>query len=708
MRAFRGGAWGSVLSLISLAACGDPPCNPATCPVDAAPGDVVSIDVTTGMDVTTPDSSAADAATDGATGEGGRDSDRVSLSIDPTNSTLTVREGMPATVMFRAVVLSRSGQRSALDTGLWSLDSSRAGTISGAGLFTANGVGSGEIEVRCEVPDLRGGVLRATTRLIVRASREIVVMGAPADAPVRFGEGVMRVADATQSARTLYPLQGALMPENVAPPRIQWERGAENDLYRVRLAKPNYTVTAYLRHTGMGFDFSWAVDPAAWRALAEADPDSPILLTIDRYDSTAMRVITNSPIEIRLARGSIYGSVYYWDLDAGRMVRINARTATAENFMPNPPDRASGQRCVACHTVSRDGRWMAASATSRMGTDGFRNTVFDLTADLSPTPAPTVSTAPNANCSTFNPDGSRVVACGSSWSSGLSLLDPRTGMSLMATGLPSARATMPEWSPDGRNLAFINNVAVNSDGNPVGGDLTVLPIPDPAADPLMFTAGRTVHNGADATPGLPVGRSDAWPSWAPNSELLAFQHGQAAFSFNGQAALYAISRMGGTPVRLDRANDGPNGTGSYRPTFSPFTTMEPSGRRLFWVAFYSTRDYGNAQAGTRGTNRRQIWVAAIDAGAPAGTDPSFAAYWLPGQSVRSQNVAGYWAAEPCRMNGTECRTNSECCSGRCSSTGRCEPPPASECRRRGQTCGTDGDCCMGLRCFGNVCDMPLG
>jgi hypothetical protein len=613
---------------------------------------------------------------------------------------------MPAMITFRAIVVLRNGQRITVDTGVWSLDSERAGTISGAGMFSANGLGSGEIQVRCEVSDLRGGVLRGTTKLTVRTSREIVVGDAPADSAMRFSDGT-RMVDPANASRVLYPLHQALMPENVAAPMIQWERGAENDLYRVRLAKPNYSVTAYVRHSGAMFNYAWGVDAAAWRSLVEADPDSPVVITVDRLDAMN-RVIPSSPIEVRFARGSLYGNVYYWDLDAGRMMRINARTAMSENFMPNPPDRTNGTRCVACHTVSRDGRWMAAAATSRTSMDGFSNTVFDLTADLTPTPAPTVSTAANANCSTFNPDGTRLIACGSTWSSGLSLLNPRTGASVMATGLPSSRATMPEWSPDGRTLAFIDNVTLNRDGNPTGGNLRTLTIADPAADPLAFGAGRTVHAGTDATPGLPVGNSDAWPTWAPNSELIVFQHGQAAFSFDGQAALYAVSRMGGMPVRLDRANDGPNGTGSYRPTFSPFTTMEPSGRRLFWVAFYSTRDYGNAQAGTRGTNRRQIWVAAIDAGAAAGSDPSFVAYWLPGQNVRDHNVAGYWAAEACRMNGSECRTNSECCSGRCNSTGRCEPPPAMECRRRGQTCSMDGDCCMGLRCFGNVCEMPLG
>ena len=31
-----------------------------------------------------------------------------------------------------------------------------------------------------------------------------------------------------------------------------------------------------------------------------------------------------------------------------------------------------------------------------------------------------------------------------------------------------------------------------------------------------------------------------------------------------------------------------------------------------WLVFYSLRDYGNALAGTKGTQRRQMWVTAID------------------------------------------------------------------------------------------------
>jgi hypothetical protein len=640
----------------------------------------------------------------------GQPTDRVGLDIDPGNSSLAVMDGVPATVTFRGIMILRDGRRLPNDSAFFTLDSDRAGTITSAGVFTANGVGSGVIQVRAEAPDLRGGTLRATTNLTVRSNRVFMGMGVPADVVTRFNDAT-RVNDPASAARILYPLNNALMPENVAAPVIQFERGNENDLYRVIIARPNFAIISYVIHNGMPFNYATSIDAAAWRQIAEADPGSPISVVVDRLDSAMNRLIPGLGITFSLARGSIYGTVYYWDLEAGRMQRINARTSVAENFMPTPPDRANGQRCVACHTVSRDGRMLAGATTSRMSMDGFRNTFFDLTADLTGMPAPSVASAPNANCSTFNPDATRLIACGASWSSGLTAIDPRTGMNVPSTGLPAMAATMPEWSPDGNSIAVIQNVTLNRDGNPVGGDLAILGVVD--RDPLNLAPARVLHRGADMTPGLPMGMSDAWPTWAPNSQLLAFQHGAAAFSFDGPASLYVISSMAGaTPQRLDRANEGANGVASYRPTFSPFSTMEPAmGRRLFWLAFYTRRDYGNAQAGTRGTNRRQLWVTAIDANAAPGTDPSFVPYWLPGQNARENNIGAFWTAEACRMNGAECRVNSECCTGRCNAMGRCEPPAPMDCRRRGQTCSMDSDCCMSnpmLRCLGNVCETPLG
>ena len=164
--------------------------------------------------------------------------------------------------------------------------------------------------------------------------------------------------------------------------------------------------------------------------------------------------------------------------------------------------------------------------------------------------------------------------------------------------------------------------------------------------------------------------------------------------------LELIGASGGAPAPLTHAN-GPDGASGYWPNFSPFDVGG-----YYWLAFYSRRDYGNAQAGTRGVHRRQIWVTAISDHPTTGTDPSSVPYWLPGQSAASENMSAYWAPAACRTNGIACRVGSECCSGACmpaaDGTYRCMSTMAA-CRPSGATCATAADCCTPLMCAGNVC-----
>ena len=93
--------------------------------------------------------------------------------------------------------------------------------------------------------------------------------------------------------------------------------------------------------------------------------------------------------------------------------------------------------------------------------------------------------------------------------------------------------------------------------------------------------------------------------------------------------------------------------------------------------FVSPRDYGNKmvspQAAAPGdctySNRKQLWVAAVDASMKL-PDPSHPAFWLPGQALDTINMAGYWTLEPCKptpKDGTvaSCTAGYECCSGFC-------------------------------------------
>ena len=61
----------------------------------------------------------------------------------------------------------------------------------------------------------------------------------------------------------------------------------------------------------------------------------------------------------------------------------------------------------------------------------------------------------------------------------------------------------------------------------------------------------------------------------------------------------------------------------------------------------------------------KLWVAAIDLNAPAGTDPSHPAFYLPAQELLAGNSRGYWVVDPCHVDLTSCETGDECCGGFC-------------------------------------------
>jgi hypothetical protein len=145
---------------------------------------------------------------------------------------------------------------------------------------------------------------------------------------------------------------------------------------------------------------------------------------------------------------------------------------------------------------------------------------------------------------------------------------------------------------------------------------------------------------------------------------------------------------------------------NYEPTILPvvaggyawvvFTSRRLYGNQLTavpwqsWPLSYNTRDLGQATV-------KKLWVAAIDLNAPAGSDPSHPAFYLPAQEILAGNSRGFWVLDPCKPDGSTCSTGDQCCGG------YCEPgdgglvcqssPPVGSCSGPQEKCTTAADCC---------------
>ena len=553
----------------------------------------------------------------------------LSIEVSPPNATLTWT-GAPLSQAYTAIGTFEDGSTAELSDVTFSLD--QDGTKLGAfasAEFAVSGQAAG-----------KGGVLAASGSVVGSTSVIVVVH------PVRIGPGVPadgadKFPDVsppgTQSPTVVYPLDNAVMPASVKSPNVQWEgTAAGGDLYRVRLAAGFATIDTILADAP-GFTLSSQLSAVDWQTLVDSAAGGEIAVSVDHWDP-ANGAQGGAPVAVKMVRADITGAIYYWNLGAGRMERIDA--AGRALAITNPPAKpGTGARCIACHTVSKDGRYLSGSLWG----GGEQGAVFDmsdpqvLTLDPAPTLAPLSLSTYTQLFSTFNADATRLMVNNGT---SLSLIDPRNGATVPTSGtpLPAANAAHPSWSPDGTTIAFVNNTNGTWAVDYTAGDLAV--IPASAGD--TFGPPTTLVTSAAAGAAF---AAPSWPTFSPDSTWIAYGAGVNSRGRNDgipatyPGALFLINKAGGTTQRLDIACAAARDC--YLPNFSPY---DAGG--YFWLVFYSFRDYGNTLAGTKGTQRRQMWITAIDKTKLAAGDPSSVPYWVPDQDVATQNMSAYWALPP--------------------------------------------------------------
>lgn len=601
-----------------------------------------------------------------------------SYRIAPADPTVVVTNGVPASVDFELFgTLSATGVEEKITRPvLWRTSDDRLGDFTDESTphYTATGDRAGVATI-----EAHPSATPVSTTIRVELVSKHTENGAPNDAETKF-TGPM-INDPARTASLVYPTDSTMIPKNLVPMLMQWNAPAGVDLFRLTLRAPN--VTAYV-YTG-GTEVKLAKEE--WSKLLEAGAGGPLTIELAGVNAAAPSEVFVGPVTtLQIADTQMRGTIYYWAVNVGRILRIRPGAETYEDFFTPPPD-TDGNTCVGCHTLSRDGSRMAFEYYGGWRTSG----IVDVVAPNPPLLMPGVMPA---NFSAYNPAGDRLLT---SLNGVLTLRDPLNGTPLEDLQLGGLLGTHPAWSPDGATIAYASQVSGQA-----------------FSDIDFFLSDLSIIRDASGTRSAPEvlvpadGLANSYPSFSPSGSKVAFMRGNYSRSHTSYdpMAPSAISPAdlfvapvdrSSPPVKLERASAAGQ---AYLPAYSPF-----SGAGVTWVAFFSRRDYGNV---TRGSGRRQIWVTAIDEGAAAGADPSHAAFWLPAQDATTENMSAYWAPDPCHSEGSACVLDDDCCGGavcRPDATGaRVCTLRENACREVGELCADTSECCPGtnIACVGTA------
>lgn len=644
-----------------------------------------------------------------------------SLIVDPPTSTLTVTDlvGPAPTTALTAKATYADGTVGTVAAS-WMLDRydiASVATSTAAGTVTASRSAYGKAKVTATV-----GTMTATADVTVALKASINIASAPA-ADIALLDGATAVDPSV--AALVYPYDKTVFPVGLLAPELMWNGGATADLYRVHFAAPNFDLSVY---TTAAPPSRFTPTQALWNALGATAKGAQANVELRRLAGGSAFVSAKQVWTI--ADANLRGAIYYWSIGQGQIVKLDVSTgqrsiafssglntdlgtpAPLNSGSPlTPPWDASNvnDRCVACHSVSKDGSRLAA-VFSRKESRGPAGTVA--LSNQSITAVGDYGT--NVQFTALTPSGSFVVT--NSIGATIQLLDGTTAAPIASALDATSKKCHPVFSPDGKLFAVTADC--DGPGPPVEFNKGSLELWDFDEATKAFSNARTIVTSAGS------GDAVAYPSFAPDSAHVFFQRGnysRAKYGNNlhGVDDLFVANAATGAAVALDAANgagvlSGSNLHLNYAPTVNPIAEGGYN-----WVVFTSPRDYGNRMVATGADvtyeNRKQLWVTAVDT-TIGGTDPSHPAFWLPGQDAATPNMFGYWALSPCKPSAgvsppPSCAAGFECCSGFCRDTGAgpvCVEAPTG-CHQVGEKCTTSSDCCesTAVSCVAGICQRRI-
>ncbi len=611
----------------------------------------------------------------------------VSLEISPSSADLEVANGKPASVPLTAKPKYDNGATGNAITATWQVDKGDIALVDKAGVVTASGAKGGAVVVTASA---MGVSATATVNVHLKETQN--------PGKVSTGDQAL-LTGATQSdgGPWMYPYDGTVFPRGLAAPKLMWG-GAKPGAMMFSAKGEFFELTTFFT----GNVTSFTPDAALWTKLTESGNGGPVEIKVARVDGGTGKLLMKH--SWRVATANLRGTVYYWALSKGAVVRIKPGAAAPDDFLG-----AAGVKdgCTTCHAVSANGAVLTLGGGSEAGDS--KASVFDLTTNK--------LTASNRGRSwgmlALTPDGKFAALNNAPLPGGPGkdggFWDVATGAKVPGSGFDTELFDMPAFAPNGKKFVYVDHGTKG---------LVGLDYDQSSGKPVASNKVGLIAGTADAKNQI------AFPVVSPDAKWAVYHRG-ALDTRNGPGDLVlAATTAPSSEVFLDATNGKtyPFAAGdrdrhyNYEPTFLPVAAGG-----YFWVLFTSRRTYGNQLTATK-DEVKQLWVAAFDQHPTPGKDPSHPAFWLPGQDAGTLNMRGYWALDPCRSDGAGCSLGSECCSGSCidassgsggaggSSGGKvCGQPPGQTCVSPGGVCKADADCCgssAGFTCINGYCSEP--
>jgi WD40-like Beta Propeller Repeat len=529
----------------------------------------------------------------------------------------------------------------------------------------------------------------------------------------------------------VYPLTGSMHAMNQGDITFQWNAGVmTNNLFRLNVTAGTKKFAFYMGCKSKTGECTYQMPPIEWLDLAAQFRGTDITFTLVGTELPAELdggppgvVYTSKPVTITFSPEPVIGGLYYWAAVSKSIKRFTFGAKKAVPFIvPNSP--TDEFTCVACHSVSRDGKVIAfavsnlphgenTSAIQTAPTDNPSMPFVRPVSGMSPFFTPPGNGVDDLSHNTpmgptdhfghnvaLSPDGSLAAINGiapppttSGWPLNFEIRDTRTGMTLgkWDMGDPLFGSGMnnpifPEWSPDGTTIVatldsfdMANGCGSWTSTTCSGSIATMTWTPTDPANPGM---------GGTLGPATMLVKNTAiayhfYPSWSPDGKWIVFASAPAGKAMgslgNPNAVLRIVPSTGGpytcpssqcfdlvrgTQYAWSDAVGTKGGSHSTWPKFSPFA--QGANKNLFFISFTSQIPYGYL-ANAAKQEKAELWSFFVDTEKLVfgKGDPSYAPVWLPYQEINDGAIAPYWTTTlPCTVDGANncigCVQGEEC------------------------------------------------